>query len=224
QGRSKLEESLRLALENNFEEHAARAFTNLGSAAVRERNYRLAKRYHDDGIAYTSEHDLDSWKLYMTGWRARVQFEQGDWDGAADDAELVLRNHKVSAITRISALAVLGHLRVRRGDPDAASILTEARELAMQTRELQRIAPVATARAEAAWLKGDSEQVISEARTVLELAKDQNDPWLQGEFAFWMWRAGSGSETIENIAPPYALQMSGNWRAAAEAWKEIGCP
>ena len=224
QGRAKLEESLRLALENNFEEHAARAFTNLGSAAVRERNYRLAKRYQDDGIVYTSEHDLDSWKLYMVGWRARVHFEQGDWDGAADDAELVLRHHNVSAITRISALAVLGHLRVRRGDPDAASMLDEARELAVQTRELQRIAPVAAARAEATWLKGDLEQVISEARTVLELAKDQNDPWLQGEFAFWMWRAGSGPETIENIAAPYALQMSGNWRAAAAAWREIGCP
>src|SRR5262249_60628660 len=80
------------------------------------------------------------------------------------------------------------------------------------------------ARAEATWLKGDLEQVISEARTVLELAKDQNDPWLQGEFAFWMWRAGSGPETIENIAAPYALHMSGNWRAAGAAWKEIGCP
>lgn len=223
-GRAKLEESLRLALENNFEEHAARAFTNLGSAAVRERNYRLAKRYQDDGIVYTSEHDLDSWKLYMVGWRARVHFEQGNWDGAADDAELVLRHHKVSAITRISALSVLGHLRVRRGDPDAARILNEAQELAMKTKELQRIAPVATALAEAAWLKGDHEKVISEARAVLEMAKDQNDPWLQGEFAFWMWRAGSGSETIENIAAPYALQMSGDWRAAAEAWKEIGCP
>src|SRR5262249_52381106 len=28
----------------------------------------------------------------------------------------------------------------------------------------------------------------------------------------------------DGIAAPYALQMSGNWRAAAEAWKEIGCP
>ena len=224
EGRSKLEESLRLALENNFQEHAARAFTNLGTAAVRERNYRLAKRYQDDGIAYTTEHDLDSWKLYMLGWRARVHFEQGDWDNAADDAALVLRHYKVSAINRISALAVLGHLRVRRADPDAARILSEAYELAMQTRESQRITPVAAARTEAAWFRGDYEQVISEARSVLEIAKDHNDPWVRGEFTHWMWRAGAIPETLENIAEPYALQMSGDWRAAAEAWRDIGCP
>ncbi len=160
----------------------------------------------------------------MTGWRARAEFEQGDWDNAADDAALVLRHHKLSAITKISALAILGHLRVRRGDPDAVGILTEARELATHTRELQRISPVAAACAEAAWLKGDSEQVLSEVRAVLELAKDHNDPWLHGECAFWMWRVGSGPETHDNIAAPYALQISGDWRAAAKAWRELGCP
>ncbi len=176
QGRIKLEESLRLALANNFQDHAARAFTNLASLTVRDRKSRLAMRYLEDGIAYTTEHDLDSYKLYMTAWRARAHFEQGDWDSAADDAALVLEHYRVPAITKISALAVLGHVRVRRSDPDAARLLDEAHELAMQTGELQRIAPVASARAEFAWLKGD------------------------------------------------ALQMSGDWRRAAEAWKEIGCP
>jgi len=51
-----------------------------------------------------------------------------------------------------------------------------------------------------------------------------DDPWLQGEFAFWMWRAGSAVETPRRIAAPYALQISGAWRAAAEAWREAGCP
>jgi DNA-binding CsgD family transcriptional regulator len=136
----------------------------------------------------------------------------------------VLGHYRVSAITKITALAVLGHVRVRRGDPDAARLLAEARELAIQTGELQRIAPVASALAEFAWLKGDLEQVMYEARFVLEIAKGHDDPWLHGEFAFWMWRAGGAPETHEKIAAPYALQMSGDWRAAAEAWREIGCP
>jgi len=224
QGRIKLEESLRLALANNFQDHAARAFTNLASLTVRDRKSRLAMRYLEDGIAYTTEHDLDSYKLYMTAWRARAHFEQGDWDSAADDAALVLEHYRVPAITKISALAVLGHVRVRRSDPDAARLLDEAHELAMQTGELQRIAPVASARAEFAWLKGDREQTIAEARCVLEMATGHDDPWLQGEFAFWMWRAGGTPELHEKIAAPYALQMSGDWRRAAEAWKEIGCP
>jgi tetratricopeptide (TPR) repeat protein len=87
-GRIKVEESLRLALANNLQEHAARAYTNLASSAVRERNYKLAMRYLHNGIAYTSEHDLDSWALYMTACRARAHLEQGDWESAADDAGL----------------------------------------------------------------------------------------------------------------------------------------
>ena len=119
---------------------------------------------------------------------------------------------------------MLGHLRVRRGDPDAERLLTEAHQLATQTAELQRIAPVASARAELAWLKGDLEQLRHEASTVLEMASGRNDRWLQGEFGFWMWRAGGASQTHDGIAAPYAFHMSRNWQAAAEAWKEIGCP
>jgi DNA-binding CsgD family transcriptional regulator len=224
EGRIKLEESLRLALANNFQEHAARAFTNLASGALKQRKYELAMRYFDDGIAYTTRHDLDSFRLYMTAWRAHVRFAQGDWDNAADDAAYVLSIYQVSGITKISALAVLGHLRVRRGDPGAADVLTEACELATQTREIQFVAPVAAARAELAWLKGELDQVMSEARFVLEMASGHDDPWLQGEFAYWMWRAGQPIEVNEQIATPYAVQMSGDWRAAAEAWRQIGCP
>jgi DNA-binding CsgD family transcriptional regulator len=226
QGRIKLEESLRLALANNLQDHAARAYTNLGSTTVQNRNYPLATRYLEDGIAYTTEHDLESYKLYMTAWRARAHFEQGDWDSAADGAGFVLGHYRVSAITKIPALAVLGHVRVRRGDPDAARLLDEARELAVETGELQRVVPVASARAEFAWLKGDLEQLMSEARFVMEMARGHDESRLQGEFAlaFWMWRAGGAPEAHEKLAAPYALQMSGEWRAAALAWRQIGCP
>lgn len=224
EGRIKLEESLRLALANNLPDHAARAFTNLITFTVRGRNYRLAMRYIDDGIAYTSEHDLDSYRLYLTTWRARALFEQADWDTAADQARFVLGRYRVSIITRVPALAVLGHIAVRRGDPDADRFLAEARELAIGIGELQRIAPVASARAECAWLKGELERLRDEARFVLEMAKGRDDRWIQGDFTFWMWRAGGPIETHERIAEPYALQMSGDWRAAAEAWRDLGCP
>jgi DNA-binding CsgD family transcriptional regulator len=223
-GRIKLEESLRLALANSFQEHAGRAYTNLASQAVRSRNYHLALRYFDDGIAYTSDHDMDSLTDYMRVEQARAHFEQGDWASASDEVEFVLKHYGLLAITRIPALAVLGHLRVRRGDPDAARLLAEAHELAMRTQELQRIAPVASALAESAWLKGDLEQLLDQARFVLNMAEGHDDPWLQGEFVFWTWRAGGAQEPHERIAKPYALQMSGDWRAAANAWKEIGCP
>jgi hypothetical protein len=36
-------------------------------SALNLRKYPLAFRYHDDGIRYCTEHDLDTWRLYMTG-------------------------------------------------------------------------------------------------------------------------------------------------------------
>ena len=226
EGRIKLEESLRLALANDLRDHAARAFSNLAYWALKDRNYRLAMHYLKNGIAYTTEYDLDFGKLYKMALRARAYFEQGEWDRAADDASFVLRYHKVSAITKTPALTVLGHLRVRRGDPDAARLLDEAYQLAVEIGELQHIAPVAAARAESAWLEGDLERVMREADRVLELAKGQDDTRLQGEFplAFWAWRAGCTIEGHEKLDAPYALQVAGDWRAAAEAWREIGCP
>ena len=224
QGRRRLEESLRLALTNDLQDHAGRAYTNLASAALRARDYPLALRHFEDGIAYTAQHDLDFYTLYMTAWRGRARFEQGDWDGAAHDAGFVLHHYRVWPTTKISSLAVLGHVAVRRGDPTAAALLDEARALAAGTGERQRVAPVASARAEAAWLAGDLEGVKREAGLVFELAKRHNDPWIRGEFSFWLWRAGGAPETDETIAAPYALQMLGDWRAAAAAWKAIGCP
>lgn len=224
QGRWKLEESLRLALANDLQDHAGRAYTNLASAALRARNYPLALRYFEDGIAYTAQHDLDFYTLYMTVWRARARFEQGDWDIAEDDASAVLGHYRIWPTMKIATLAVLGHVGVRRGDPAAAPLLDEAYALALGTEEPQRVAPVASARAEAAWLAGDVEGVKREARLVFAMANRHNDPWIRGEFSFWLWRAGGAAETDQSIAAPYALQMRGDWRAAAAAWTAIGCP
>ena len=224
QGRFKLEESLRLALTNNLSEYAARAYTNIASFAVRDRDYQRAMRYLDDCIAYTTEVGFDAARLYIMAWRARAYFEQADWERAAEEADYVLSQYRISPISKIPALAVLGHLRVRRGNPDAEPLLTEAHALASKTGELQRIAPVASARAELAWLNGDLKRLRREATNVLAMAQSRYARWLQGEFAFWLWRAGGPPQTHKGIADPYAFHMSGHWRAAAEAWNEIGCP
>ena len=223
EGQIKLEESLRLSLANNLEEHAARALTNLAGWGIRDRNYELGLRYLERGLDYATEHDIELYGLYLLSWRARAHFEMGDWDTAADEAISVLDHHP-SVMTRISALAVLGHIRVRRGDPDPGSLLDEARELAMRVRELRRLAPVASARSEAAWLNGDLEALANEARPVYEMVNGRNDRWTQGEFSYWLWRAGARPTDQQDIAEPYARWMANDWRGAADSWHRIGCP
>jgi len=66
--------------------------------------------------------------------------------------------------------------------------------------------------------------MIAEAQSVVAMAKDHSDRWLNGEVAFWLWRAGVTEPIEQEIAEPYALQIAGNWRAAADRWRELGCP
>jgi DNA-binding CsgD family transcriptional regulator len=223
-GWADLERSLQLALAGGLQEHVARAYTNLSSVAVGAREYRAAFRYLNDGISYCEEHDLDSWRLYMLAWRARAKFERGDWQGAGEDAAVVTQHHRTAPISRIPALIVLGHLRARRGDPDTGSSLEEVKSLVAVAQELQRSAPLAAALADSAWLAGDKQATIKAVEQVYELSRNRHDAWIKGELAAWLWRADALDETPADIAKPYALEIAGNWREAARAWEQLGCP
>jgi len=103
--------------------------------------------------------------------------------------------------------------------------LDEALALAEYAGELQRLAPVAAVRAEAAWLEGRPERVAGETDAALELALRRSAPWVAGELAVWRWRAGIDDDLAAGaLAAPYALQIAGDWERAAQAWAEIGCP
>jgi DNA-binding CsgD family transcriptional regulator/tetratricopeptide (TPR) repeat protein len=222
EGLEKLERSLQLAKENGLEEHAGRAFIHLGWATARTRNYSLADRMAA-GIDYCAERGLDLWGLYLLAYRARCDLDRGRWDEAAEGSAFVLR-HPRSAGVRILALAVLGLVRARRGDPDHRPLLDEALALAEPAGDLQHLAPIAVARAEAAWLAGDEAAVAAETDAVLELAVRREASWVIGELAYWRWQAGIREEIPVGSAEPYALQMRGDWKRAAALWSEIGCP
>jgi DNA-binding CsgD family transcriptional regulator len=229
-GRLTLERSLALALAHGLEEHVARAYTNLAWQAFEQRQYPLAARYLDQGIRYCTEHDLDTWRLYLLVAQARADFDQGRWTEATRTVEVVLRDPRTAPVGRINALAVLGRLRARRGDPGAWPPLDEATALATATGELQRLGPVAVARAEAAWLQGDPAAARAGVEDALDLAERTDGyAWLAGELAFWLWRLGGPDRLPTGALPdaaaePFALQMAGTWAAAADRWRALGCP
>jgi DNA-binding CsgD family transcriptional regulator len=119
---------------------------------------------------------------------------------------------------------VLGRVRVRTGDPASSDLLDEALELAERTGELQRLCPVRTARAEAAWLDGDLERTRKEAESIYDLALQSGHRWYIGQLAYWLRRAGALGCVPSNAFEPYVLQIEGNWRRAAARWRELGCP
>jgi len=215
---------LQLALAGGFQAEAACAYTDLSAMAVSRRQYDQAAGYLSAGLAYCEEHDLDLVHSYMLAYRARMHFEQGRWLEASEDAEAALLYPRASSVSRIPALRILGHLRIRRGDPDATAPLDEARELAGEKPELQRLGTLAAIRAEAAWLAGDYEAVIREVTPAYERLLQRRDPRMKGELAAWLWRADALEGVPTEIAGPYAMEIAGEWRAAAAAWQAFGCP
>src|SRR5262249_47054432 len=141
--------------------------------------------YLDLGIAFCSERGQELYLQYLLAQRARLELDQGRWTDATNSAATVLRMHRTSITPRIQALVILGLVRARRGDPEHHQPLDEAWQLAEPTGELPRIAPVAAARAEAAWLAGDVAAVDSATATTLRLAIEQQWRWVSGELAVW---------------------------------------
>ena len=223
--RERLERSLRLSLEEGFEEYAARAFIHLAWAATRVRAHALATEYIREGIEYCTERDLDLYLPYFFVRRASVELDRGHWDEAAEDALEVIRDPRSSSDARAPALAALGRARARRGDPDVWSPLEEARELTATKEDLQELAPVAAAWAEALWLEGRHVEVEDATNVAFELSLERNVPWVAGELACWRRRAGLRDRLPGRAAAePYALTLSGESRRAAALWREIGCP
>jgi DNA-binding CsgD family transcriptional regulator/tetratricopeptide (TPR) repeat protein len=224
-GRVRLEEALALAQRHGLEDYAGRVFPSTIISALGTRRFDLADVHLALGLEYCRERGLDTWRLYLFACRARLELQRGRWDEAADSAALVLRDPRSATFARGLALTTLGLVRVRRGDPEQSTPLSEEQAIAQPTQELARIGPVAAARAEAAWLVGDYATVEQETDAALSLALKRQSSWLVGELSYWRWLAGVHDDVPRRAAAgPYALSIAGKWTAAAEQWREIGCP
>jgi len=220
-GRPYLERSLDVAHEHGLPARVANAYGMLASGLGEMYELEESERWAVEFIAYASARDLDT--AYIRSWLAADLVYLGRWtEGTALAQELLVDD--VSAITRITALVALGRVRARRGDPGVADVLDEALETAHAGGHLQRLGHVRAARAEAAWLSGDATRTVAEARIVYDLALEKRHLWFAGELAYWQWKAGALDAAPDWIAEPYATQIGGDARAAADAWAARGCP
>ena len=223
-GRAKLEESLRRARAAGLDDHVGRAYANLASASVIQRVFDEAEEYLDEGIAYCEEHDIAGYGLYLLSWRARLAVDQGRWSAAAGMVLEVLGDPGASVPQQIVARVAGGLLAIRTGDDERGrQLLDEALAQARPTGELQRLAPVAAARAEAAWLRRDVAAIDAETTDAAELAAARQQPWELGELATWRARAGLPFPAGD-LAPPFAAELAGDPARAARLWDELGCP
>lgn len=216
--------SLGAARRAGDDQAVAAAMCNLGSGAGEVRRYQTADHWLAETVTWCTERDLDTLRGYGLAWLARTRLEQGRWSEATTTATMVLDACPEHVPTRIVALTVLGRLRTRRGDPDARTPLDQAWTLAEQTGDLQRLWPIAAARAELAWLRGSPEQIEEAVGDTYRLAVRLGHEWAVGELGYWLWIADASTRPAEVAASPYKLQMTGDWADAARSWRRLGCP
>lgn len=221
-----LRESLRLAVDHNMHEHAARVYTNLSEYAVEFRKFDLAEQILAEGIAYDTEHDLDTWLHYLIGRQALLRMEQGKPEEAARIARGVVSLSRLTLLMRLPALQVLGRSLVRIGDPSAGEVLENAFADALATDELQHIVPVRFSMLEAAWLARDLQQSEDQIEALCRLKGNDRHPWNMGELAVWSHRLRRNMPP--NLPPalpePFRLELEGKPILAAGEWEALGMP
>jgi tetratricopeptide (TPR) repeat protein len=223
-GVDKLEQSLRMSEAAELPQSAAGAFIHLMHASALLRSYEIADRHLARGLAYTGERGHILSESYIQAFGAKIALDRGRWDEADELCTLVFQKRLTSIFPRVLAFTVRALVGARRGEADASALLDEALELAEPSREVMRIAPVALAQAEVAWLLDDREGITAATDRVFADALELSGPWPLPEIAFWRWRAGLDAPLLYDADHPYALQIVGDWTRAAERWTAIGCP
>jgi len=202
----------------------AGVLTNLGSGAGELMHLVDAEARLRELLALSASHELDGANHYGSAWLSLCLMLRGAWDEAASVASELLARPGASDMSRLMALLALARLRGRRGDPGAQQALDDALALAAPSGTLQRVGPTRAARAEAAFARGDLAAVAAEVGAALPLARAKRHPWFVGELAYWGWRAGIIAQTPGDCAEPFALEMAGHWREAADLWQAMHCP
>jgi DNA-binding CsgD family transcriptional regulator/tetratricopeptide (TPR) repeat protein len=212
------------ALEHGLIGLAGSIQQEVAGAPLWARRYQAADRSLRAGLAFHSDHGLELYRYYILSWLATSALEQGRWDEAVDWADEVLRTPRASIWPGITARTTIGLVRARRGDPDPWSPLDEAYEVAIGSGEPRRIALPSAARAEAAWLEGRDSEIAELTEVAWGLVQSRRDGRLIGALGVWRRRAGLPVEVVDGVDPHHALEIQGEFAAAAAKWAETGCP
>jgi DNA-binding CsgD family transcriptional regulator/tetratricopeptide (TPR) repeat protein len=212
----------RLAIESGDHELEVAVVIDTGDNLLAVRRHMEAESRFEEAIELGAAIDLDhyvGWAEMGLGW---IAYERGRWAEAERRVDHILLGRQ-GYVPRLAALTIRGRIQVRRGSPDALAILSQAGAI-VDASSPHAAYDVAVGKAEAAWLSGRPDAIPSLVGHFHDLLGVQGYSWLAGEIDFWLWRAGALSAPPSDTPEPFALHMAGNWRAAAAAWEQIGCP
>jgi DNA-binding CsgD family transcriptional regulator/tetratricopeptide (TPR) repeat protein len=219
-----LEQALRIALEHDYGHVSGRAYANLAAILTDNDRYDSADTVIADGLRYAEDHELSLRWVCITSVLADSELKRGRWDDACADAWAVRQRAGTMAVGHIPALRTIGTITMRRGDPDGHSTLLEALQRAEATGDMQQIVPVRLALAEEAWLQRDLDSVRGMTSKVLGRTDKPLTAHHRGELTSWAVRLGEAHDPPAGTPRQLALQITGQWQQAADAWHALDRP
>ena len=142
----------------------------------------------------------------------------GALDGGRGDGRAVDRREPRLAPPAHRRARHAGLVRARRGDPGTRELVDEASGMPGAAEDFERAAPIAAALAEIAWLGGRAEDVRGlTQRTLRAGGRAPARPGGRASSRSGGSRHGIVDELPDGVAEPWALQLAGDWRGAADA-------
>jgi DNA-binding CsgD family transcriptional regulator/tetratricopeptide (TPR) repeat protein len=223
-GLAKLDRSRELAQQADDELGVARAYLHPAMLLAARREWVLADRYIQPGLAFCRERGMDAWQGMLTMLAAEAALAGGRWDEAGGTAEAILAwPAEAHAHARAGALVIVARVRARRGEPGYWPLLDEAATIVKAAPGAMSALLIAAARAEAAWLEGAPAARIGEETGPADEPVPVDARWWSGELEAWRHRAGLDGGDPAGLPEPYRLEITGDAEGAAVWWLERGC-
>jgi predicted ATPase/DNA-binding CsgD family transcriptional regulator len=219
-----MEQSLGIALQNCYQEHAGRAYINLASSAVIVKDYHYARTIVETGLLYCEERDLNVWAQFLQAVKSILYLNMGGWKEAAHFANCLISNEYQVHMGKIDALSVVAKINMRVGSQDVLPLLQEAKALALGIMELGSLFPVLVSFLEYEWITGKRIIENTLLDKFISMLEQRGNMFQAGEFAFWLCKARNQSLNVADVFEGYQVDTSKKARKAAEIWKQLGCP
>ena len=210
-----------IAVSGGHAEQAGRAYVNHHELLSDRHRFSEAQRLFDEALAYTEEHDLPTYAKCLRGGHAYSLVKLGCYDQAELIAGSNLNRAELSPINRLYTMLPLTRARARRGHPSTDADVEQITALVDGNKEPGYQVEVHWTRAEASWIDGRDDDARRDIKAAVDPARGV-DPYVRGVVATWARRLGVDHD-LADVAAPYALELAGATRHAAQAWLDLGC-
>jgi DNA-binding NarL/FixJ family response regulator/tetratricopeptide (TPR) repeat protein len=205
-----------------------RLYANLVYMMMSDRRYRDLFQHMEQGINAATARENAPFEAYIRGARAIALVDVGRICEGIEEAELVIHGPYPRATSRFNAKIALARGRIRTGQPEDG-VLDELRSMPTSERDIMRRAPLAVVDAEALWLGLPRPGALERLRAAFHAALHaQGQQWTLADTAIWLKMLGDPvslpEELLRRLRPGPRAHIQGNWREAAKAWSETGCP